>query len=82
MIEKGVEIDSLDNDGFTPLYLAVSTYRGEPELLSIIRVLRDKGADPNMKNKSGVSPREFAHIAGEGIDKGYNAKEWDLREEL
>lgn len=82
LIEMGAKIDPVDNDGFTPLYLAVSTYSGEPELLEIVRELLRKGADPNKKNNSGVSAKDFANTVGEGIDEGYNAKEWDLRSEL
>jgi len=79
LIEKGADIDASDNNGMTPLYLAVSTYTGEPELLEIIKILLKYGANPDKKNKAGVSPSDFASIAGEGIDEGYNPKEWDLR---
>lgn len=82
LIRNGADVDAVDRDGFTPLFLAVSTYRGEANLLGIISALISGGADLNRCNTSGVSPIEYARNLGAGIDKGYNPKEWDLRSHL
>jgi uncharacterized protein len=46
-------VDAADDHGNTPLWRAVMDSRGRGEIISI---LRSKGADPHLANKSGISP--------------------------
>ncbi|WP_427920572.1 ankyrin repeat domain-containing protein [Streptomyces sp. cg40] len=49
--------DARDEQGNTPLLLAVFTYRGDGAVLSL---LVGAGADPDLDNLHGVSPRRLA----------------------
>lgn len=64
LIRKGAEVDVVDKDGFTPLYLAVCNYRGEQNMLNIINTLVSIGADLNRKNAAGVSAIYYAKHLG------------------
>jgi hypothetical protein len=50
-IELGAEVDSVDATGKTALYIA--SQQGQ---LEAVKTLLEKGADSNLRNKSGVSP--------------------------
>ena len=62
LIDKGVKIDALDNFGNTPLWRAVFESKGRK--YEIIEFLVKTGANPNVKNDSGISPIDFATKVG------------------
>lgn len=82
LIKFKADIEIPDKIGCTPLFRAISSYRGEKELLDIIIVLLDNGASLDKVNTSGVSPKSLINTTGTGIDKNLNPKKWDLRSEL
>jgi uncharacterized protein len=57
LIEGGSVVDARDAHGNTPLWRAIFASEGEGDL---IRLLKRSGADPELKNGSGVSPRDLA----------------------
>lgn len=57
LIQFGAEIDSKDENGNTPLSDAVYYSHG---LADIILLLKEKGANPDLKNNYEVSPKELA----------------------
>jgi ankyrin repeat protein len=57
LLEAGAAVDSADVNGNTPLWVAVFESRGRGE---IIKLLRDRGADPTRPNRHGVSPLKLA----------------------
>jgi ankyrin repeat protein len=58
LLDAGADIDSVDDNGNTPLWRAVFNSRGDGEL---IRLLREYGADPYRMNSHGQSPVSLAH---------------------
>ena len=59
LIEAGAEVDPADSFGNTPLSTAVFNYRGNGEL---IMLLREKNADPYLENHHGQSPLALARL--------------------
>lgn len=59
LIKKGVNIDSVDNFGNTPLWRAVFEARGEK--YEIVYFFVRLGANPTIKNNTGISPLDFAN---------------------
>ncbi|KAK9090498.1 hypothetical protein Sjap_023675 [Stephania japonica] len=59
LLEQGADIDSRDQDGFTPLHKAVI---GKKE--TVISHLLRKGANPNVKDKDGATPLHYAVQVG------------------
>ena len=57
LIQHGAPVDPQDSHGNTPLSNAVFYSQGRGEL---IRLLREAGADPHLKNRHGVSPISLA----------------------
>lgn len=56
LVEHGAAVDvTITEDGTTPLHIAVEHANAE-----CVRLLYSCGADANVKNKEGVSPRELA----------------------
>lgn len=53
LLEAGANIEAKDENGNTPLMIAVGSYRGGKD---IIAFLRQRGADPYAKNNFGVTP--------------------------
>lgn len=68
ILDAGSEVDIQDKYGNTPLWRAVFNSAGRGE---IIQLLVAHGANPDFKNKSGVSPRELA-----GTIANYNVKQF------
>ncbi len=62
-IQSGVDINEQDNEGNSPLLIAV-----EKNDLETVQLLVDNGADVNMKNKDGSTPLSIAVMKG---DKSY-----------
>jgi len=57
LLQHGARVDAMDSCGNTPLGRAVCCYSGNGET---IQVLRRFGADPTLKNHSGISTLEIA----------------------
>ncbi|MEU9348965.1 ankyrin repeat domain-containing protein [Streptomyces sp. NPDC048278] len=57
LLDAGERVDAPDEQGNTPLWQAVFTYRGDGAVLS---ALVGAGADPDRDNVHGVSPRRLA----------------------
>jgi ankyrin repeat protein len=53
LIYKGADVNTKDNNGNTPIFLAVSSYNNNLELE---KLLIKKGADLNIKNDDGLNP--------------------------
>lgn len=58
LIEAGADVDATDSFGKTPLAVALFNVRdGNGE---VVKVLLAAGASPDLKNASGISPRDLA----------------------
>ena len=57
LIAAGATVDLRDSNGNTPLGKAVFSSRGDG---TVIKLLRDAGADPYAENASGVTPLALA----------------------
>ncbi len=62
LVENGAKIDPIDNHGNTPLWRAIFNCGNQSG--EIIKYLLVSGADPNLKNKSEVSPLDLAISIG------------------
>jgi ankyrin repeat protein len=63
LLAQGADVNTKDNDGNSPLHLAVgyfNSYLSNPNLIDVINLLVNKGADVNIKNKRGQSPLDIA----------------------
>ena len=52
LVERGLEINSQDSDGNTPLHLALSPFQQE-----VVKYLINSGANEEIKNWKGISPQ-------------------------
>lgn len=59
LLDKKAPVDAVDDQGDTPLFKALSTFRGEAEG-NAIWALMLAGADRTIKNAHGVSPEDLA----------------------
>ncbi|MBL8949909.1 MAG: ankyrin repeat domain-containing protein [Myxococcaceae bacterium] len=59
LLDKGAEVDAKDNLAETPLFKALSSYRGQADGNAIWALLLT-GADRSVKNSHGVSPEDLA----------------------
>lgn len=59
LLGHGAEVNARDVYGNTPLARAVYRSKGGTEL-ELVRLLLSRGADPDIKNKNGESPRDLA----------------------
>jgi uncharacterized protein len=62
LLGAGAEPDPLDVFGDTPLWRSVMTSSGD---LATIKLLIEHGADPNVRNRSGISPLSLARDTGQ-----------------
>ncbi|WP_330442295.1 ankyrin repeat domain-containing protein [Flavobacterium sp. C4GT6] len=60
LVEYNVDIDAVDEEGNTPLWIAVMWYRNDDPFY--ISYLLEKGADKNIENKHGVSPLGLSNV--------------------
>ena len=58
LVNSGANLELREKHGNTPLWRAVSNYRGGAEVIS---TLLEAGANPDAENKSGISPRAAAN---------------------
>ena len=68
LISWGAEIDAQDDDGYTPLHLAID-YAEKEQNTRLVKILLLKGADRHAKNNEGKEPAEMV-------------KDSDMRDEL
>jgi uncharacterized protein len=61
LMDSGASVDARNAHGNTPLFVAVFNSQGRGEL---IRLLRERGADPYSMNNYGVSPLLLARTIG------------------
>lgn len=80
LISHDADIHAEDKMGNTVLWRAVKNYRGEKELLDIILLLLEKGADINKKNNYDRSSRDMIEDRKANITSG--SAESDLSEAL
>lgn len=60
LLERGADLALVDDHGMTALhYLALMDGEEQP-LVETLRAFREKGADPNVSNKDGLTPLMFA----------------------
>ena len=60
ILETGqFDINGVDNDGETPLHYAIN---GRNNPITIARHLIQKGADPEIANKNGITPLQFESL--------------------
>ncbi len=59
LLDSGVAVDPQNAFGNTPLFVAVTNYRGDG---SMIDLLRERGADPLRANTSGQTPVGLARL--------------------
>jgi len=61
LIEKGATLDAPDNVGETPVFDAIrSTIKDSEKQLAALEALLRKGANPNVKNRKGLTPLKVA----------------------
>ena len=61
LIEKGATIDAPDNNGETALFEAIrSTIKDGEKQRAALEALLVEGADPNLKNRQGLTPLQVA----------------------
>ncbi len=61
LMENGANIDATDNNGETPLYEAIrSTIKNREKQRAALEALLIKGANPNAKNRRGLTPLQVA----------------------
>jgi ankyrin repeat protein len=68
LLHAGAVVDAQDVHGNTPLFTAVYESRGRGELITL---LLSSGADPDVTNKHGQSPRGLAHLIG-----NFDVEQW------
>ena len=61
LLDHGADADPMDTFGNTALWVAVMNASSN---LDVVRRLVQSGADPNRKNKAGVSPIDIAKQSG------------------
>ena len=62
LLKHGAEVDPQDEDGKTPLYLAVAhAHRTgvHADAVETVRLLRKAGANPNVHDNAGIDPIEL-----------------------
>lgn len=68
LLNSGVAVDAEDEHGNTPLFRAVFESKGRGEM---IRLLRERGADVDHRNRHGRSPADLAATIA-----NYDVKQW------
>jgi len=68
LLNAGAPVDPVDAWGNTPLYRAIVNAKGDP---AVVRRLVSAGADPDLANASGRSPRELAETIANYDTSGF-----------
>ena len=79
LIDRGANIEIQDSTGNTPLFNAISAYRGEDEIMEIIQLLLKSSASLDIKNSKNNTARDLIMQRAKGIEQGLNPASWDLR---
>lgn len=61
LLEAGAPVDQQDRFGNTPLWRAVFNSRGQ---IATVQLLLQSGADPDVVNEAGATPRDLATTMG------------------
>jgi ankyrin repeat protein len=61
LLDHGAQVDAINQFGNTPLFTAVFNSGGDG---SVIKLLRDRGADAHRSNESGQTPVGLAQLIG------------------
>lgn len=64
LVEVGADVNTTNNDGLTPLMLALSHYHQPDKDVERINALLSVGADPNLHTKEGLCALTFAAQKG------------------
>ncbi|MHA6509783.1 ankyrin repeat domain-containing protein [Tessaracoccus sp. Y1736] len=64
MVQTGVDIDHVNNLGWTAMLEAVVLGDGGPRHQEIVQILLDAGADPTIADRDGVTPLQHAERRG------------------
>jgi ankyrin repeat protein len=64
LIDAGVDIDHINNLGWTALLEAIILSDGGPRHIEIVKLLVNAGADTTIADRDGVTPREHAEARG------------------
>ena len=59
LLDAGADVDAKNKYGNTPLFVAIVSFRGQGQMVTL---LRDRGADPNARNASGQTPLGLARL--------------------
>lgn len=62
LLAHGAEVDPQDYNGNTPLFSAVLSYQGRQSEGEVIEALLEAGADPQLANLHGSTPRRMARL--------------------
>lgn len=68
LLDAGAPVDTRDQWGNTPLWRAVFNADGDPRM---VRLLVRAGADPDIENASGRTPRQLASTIANYDTSGY-----------
>ena len=78
LLDKGAEVDTLDGQGKTPLYLASCLHRSEAVSLLLDRGANVEGKAPNRPLRAALHNYQFA-VAKSLLEHGAPATKIDLR---
>jgi ankyrin repeat protein len=65
VVRTGIDLDHVNDLGWTALLEAVILGDGGPAHQEIVRILLDAGADPSIADGDGVTPLEHAESSGQ-----------------
>ena len=64
LIAAGVPLDHVNNLGWTALHEATVPGNGDPDHVTVVRLLLDAGADATIPDRNGTLSRQLAADAG------------------
>jgi len=78
LLQNGADINQADANGWTPLHTSVDAaieagiMLGQSVSMDCVKQLIDAGADEQLRNKTGQTPREVAACYGQNMLDAYN----------